>query len=51
MSPDDLTDALAVDLEQWRNEIPGIEEWFTKIGDKVPTSLRDELESLKLRLS
>jgi phosphoenolpyruvate carboxykinase (GTP) len=51
MSPDDLTDALAVDIEQWRNEIPGIEEWFTKIGDKVPTSLRDELESLKLRLS
>jgi phosphoenolpyruvate carboxykinase (GTP) len=51
MSQDDLTDALAVDIEQWRNEIPGIEEWFTKIGDKVPTSLRDELESLKLRLS
>jgi phosphoenolpyruvate carboxykinase (GTP) len=51
MSADDLTKALAVDVEQWRNEIPGIQEWFDKIGEKVPSSLRDELESLKLRLS
>ena len=45
-----LNRALAVDIEQWRAEIPAIEEWFDKIGDKVPTSLRDELASLKLRL-
>ena len=32
------------------NVLPGIEEWFEKIGDSVPTSLRDELDSLKLRL-
>ena len=51
MSSDDLAKAVAVDVEQWRNEIPAIEEWFAQIGDKVPTSLRDELESLKLRLS
>jgi phosphoenolpyruvate carboxykinase (GTP) len=51
MSHQDLADALAVDVDQWRNEVPSIEEWFAKIGDKVPTSLRDELESLKLRLS
>ena len=46
----DLATALAVDAEQWRAEIPSIEEWFAKIGDKVPSSLRDELASLKLRL-
>jgi phosphoenolpyruvate carboxykinase (GTP) len=51
LTAEDLTAALAVDVEQWRAEIPGIEEWFAKIGDKVPTSLRDELESLKLRLA
>ncbi len=51
MSEADLADALAVDVEQWRAEVPGIEEWFDKIGEKVPTSLRDELASLKLRLS
>ncbi len=50
MSEADLANALVVDTEQWRNEIPGIEEWFDKIGDKVPSSLRDELASLKLRL-
>jgi phosphoenolpyruvate carboxykinase (GTP) len=42
--------ALAVDPEEWREEIPLIEEWFAKIGDKLPTSMRDELEALKLRL-
>jgi phosphoenolpyruvate carboxykinase (GTP) len=45
-----LTKALEVDVTQWRDEIPGIEEWFAKIGSKVPSALRDELESLKLRL-
>jgi phosphoenolpyruvate carboxykinase (GTP) len=42
--------ALAVDPEEWKAEIPLIEEWFEKIGDTVPTSLRDELDTLKLRL-
>jgi phosphoenolpyruvate carboxykinase (GTP) len=27
-----------------------IEEWFDKIGDKLPTLLREELEVLKQRL-
>ncbi|MDT0263855.1 phosphoenolpyruvate carboxykinase (GTP) [Jatrophihabitans lederbergiae] len=45
-----LTKALEVDVTQWRDEIPGIEEWFAKIGSKVPSALRDELESLTLRL-
>ena len=47
---DDVAAALAVDPEEWREEIPLIEEWFAKIGDKLPTSMRDELEALKLRL-
>jgi phosphoenolpyruvate carboxykinase (GTP) len=51
MTQADLASALEVDLEQWRAEVPAIEEWFAKIGDKVPSSLRDELESLKLRLA
>ena len=47
---DDVAAALAVDPDEWREEIPLIEEWFDKIGDKLPTSMRDELEALKLRL-
>ena len=30
--------------------MPLIEEWFSKVGEKLPTSMRDELESLKQRL-
>jgi phosphoenolpyruvate carboxykinase (GTP) len=51
MSEEDLTTALAVDIEQWRAELPSIEEWFDRIGEKVPSALRDELESLRLRLA
>ncbi|MEO6500592.1 MAG: phosphoenolpyruvate carboxykinase (GTP) [Jatrophihabitantaceae bacterium] len=50
LTEEQLSQALAVDAEQWRSETPAIEEWFDKIGDKVPTSLRDELASLKQRL-
>jgi phosphoenolpyruvate carboxykinase (GTP) len=50
LTADDVAGALTVVPEQWRKEIPLIEEWFDKIGDKVPSSLRDELEALKLRL-
>ncbi|MTD15879.1 phosphoenolpyruvate carboxykinase (GTP) [Nakamurella sp. YIM 132087] len=42
--------ALAVSPEEWAAEIPLIEEWFEHIGDTVPSTLRDELQSLKLRL-
>jgi len=46
----DIDEVLSVDVEAWKAEIPLIEEWFEKVGDKLPTSMRDELESLKLRL-
>ncbi|GGM76315.1 phosphoenolpyruvate carboxykinase [GTP] [Longimycelium tulufanense] len=46
----DVEAALRVDVEEWKAEVPMIEEWFAKIGDKLPTSLRDELEALKQRL-
>ena len=42
--------ALRVDLDEWRAELPLIAEWFDKIGHKLPTSLRDELEALTNRL-
>ena len=46
----DVEAALVVDAEEWKAEIPLIEEWFDKIGASLPTSMRDELEALKLRL-
>jgi phosphoenolpyruvate carboxykinase (GTP) len=50
MTEDELQAALAVKVEDWRKEIPLIEEWFEKIGPALPSSIRDEFEALKLRL-
>ncbi|WP_405486977.1 phosphoenolpyruvate carboxykinase (GTP) [Nocardia sp. NBC_00511] len=46
----DVDEALAVNVEEWKREIPSIEEWFDFIGDKLPSGLRDEFEALKERL-
>lgn len=48
--PDDVEAAIEVDIDEWRAEIPLIEEWFTTIGDKLPTALYDELTALRHRL-
>jgi phosphoenolpyruvate carboxykinase (GTP) len=48
--PADIEASLAVDPDEWRAEIPGIEEWFDKIGDKLPSPVRDELAALEQRL-
>ncbi|WP_281689951.1 phosphoenolpyruvate carboxykinase (GTP) [Pseudonocardia thermophila] len=50
VDPADVAAALTVDVEEWKAEIPLIEEWFAKVGDSLPTSMRDELEALKQRL-
>ena len=47
----DVADALAVHADEWRAELPQIEEWFEFIGEKLPTGVRDEFEALKQRLS
>jgi phosphoenolpyruvate carboxykinase (GTP) len=46
----DLEIALDVDVDEWKAEIPLIEEWFAKLGDTVPTELKVELDNLKARL-
>ncbi|WP_028663206.1 phosphoenolpyruvate carboxykinase (GTP) [Saccharomonospora halophila] len=48
----DIQAALDVDPDEWRQEIPLIEEWFDKIGrDKIPSALLDELDTMKQRLA
>ncbi|XAS76569.1 phosphoenolpyruvate carboxykinase (GTP) [Dermatophilaceae bacterium Sec6.4] len=46
----ELEASLAVDTEEWKAEIPQIEEWFAKFGDTLPTQLQIELDGLKARL-
>jgi phosphoenolpyruvate carboxykinase (GTP) len=50
VSEDDIQTALHVDCDEWRKEIPLIEEWFAKIGEKLPAPLVTQLEELKSRL-
>ena len=42
--------ALTVDNDEWKAEIPEIEEWFAKFGENLPTQLQVELDGLKARL-
>lgn len=46
-----IEEALRVDNQEWQAEIPLIEEWFDKIGEKMPTVLWTELDGLKSRLN
>ncbi|MEU3271169.1 phosphoenolpyruvate carboxykinase (GTP) [Saccharomonospora sp. NPDC006951] len=47
----DVNAALNVDPDEWRKEIPLIENWFKHIGDdKIPAALHAELASLRERL-
>ncbi|MXP21924.1 phosphoenolpyruvate carboxykinase (GTP) [Gordonia sp. HNM0687] len=51
VSSEDLAEALEFNADEWRQEIPLIEELFDFVGDKLPSSLRDELDHLKQRLA
>ncbi len=51
MTDEQIAAVLAVDADEWRAEIPQISEWFDKIGDTLPSTMRDELETLKRRLN
>ncbi|EON25690.1 MULTISPECIES: phosphoenolpyruvate carboxykinase (GTP) [Nocardioides] len=50
MTPEAIEAALAVDVEEWKAEIPQITEWFEKFGDDLPAVLWTELDGLKERL-
>jgi phosphoenolpyruvate carboxykinase (GTP) len=47
----DVNEALAVNVAEWREEIPLIEEWFEFVGEKLPTGIKDEFDALKHRLA
>ncbi|AOS66103.1 phosphoenolpyruvate carboxykinase (GTP) [Actinoalloteichus hymeniacidonis] len=47
---EDVADALAIDVDEWRAELPLIEEWFDTIGAALPSTMQDELAALRQRL-
>ncbi len=50
LTPDQVTKALAVDVEEWKAELPQITEWFETSGDTLPAVLWAELDALGTRL-
>jgi phosphoenolpyruvate carboxykinase (GTP) len=46
----DVDEALLVNPDEWREELPKIEEWFEFVGEKLPTRIKDEFDALKHRL-
>ena len=42
---------LKVDVEGWRKEIPDIEDFYNRFGDRVPEALRHQLTALDDRLT
>jgi phosphoenolpyruvate carboxykinase (GTP) len=51
VSSGDMAELLKVDVNDWRNEIESIKEYYDKFGDKLPQGLKDELNALEKRLS
>ncbi|MFZ2015179.1 MAG: phosphoenolpyruvate carboxykinase (GTP) [Nocardioides sp.] len=50
LTEEEVRQALSVHRDEWRREIPQIQEWFEKFGDELPAVLWTELDSLKARL-
>jgi phosphoenolpyruvate carboxykinase (GTP) len=46
-----LAELFRVEIEEWRQEIPSIEEHYAIFGDRLPNELRDELHGLEKRLT
>ena len=47
---ENLEKILTVENDLWAEEVPGIEEFYAKFGDKLPATLRGELDALKANL-
>ena len=39
-----------MNVDEWKAEIPLIQEWFDFVGEKLPTGIQDEFDALKQRL-
>ena len=47
----ELKEILSIDENLWKDEVEGIEKFFSKFKNKLPKELKQELENLKNRLA
>ncbi|OMH23544.1 phosphoenolpyruvate carboxykinase [Tersicoccus phoenicis] len=50
ISEQQLADALKVDVEEWRRELPGIHQWFNVLQDSLPPEMVRQYHRLEVRL-
>ena len=50
MTVDDIAALLEVDVDLWKQEADGIQEFFAKFGDKLPAEMTAQLETLRKNL-
>jgi phosphoenolpyruvate carboxykinase (GTP) len=50
VSADDMQALLTVDLEGWKDEIRGLEEFYGRFGDRLPEALQRQLRAVEKRL-
>ncbi len=50
VTEESLASILDVDKELWRSEAEGIEEFYSKFGDKLPKGIREQIDILKNNL-
>ena len=51
MTPAAEQKLLYVDVKKWKEEVKGLETYFSIFGNKFPLSLKKQLDALKQRLS
>lgn len=50
LTEEQIADLLTVDKDLWRKDADGIKEFYTKFGDKLPETLKEELDALENNL-
>jgi phosphoenolpyruvate carboxykinase (GTP) len=50
VSKEDMEELLRVDTDEWRREIPLINEHYAQFGDRLPAALNDAVDDLARRL-
>ncbi len=48
---DTIKDLLTVDVENWKKETEGIEQFYKELGERVPQELYNQLDALKANLN
>jgi phosphoenolpyruvate carboxykinase (GTP) len=51
LPPGAMAEVLKVDREEWKAQLPGLEQHLAQFGDDLPDALRRELERLEERLA